>query len=128
MYLYIVTTFVIFFYENGNIYFFHQLSSTDFVSFEYKLSLMHFELEFSNIKNNLACGLIFCCYSQLKTGKIVLIYIFLIYRKTKLYRDEMNYFKVTDDDSNYDYDAYNRNMDEYFDDGHHTIITVRFVK
>ena len=40
----------------------------------------------------------------------------------------MNYFKVTDDDNNYDYDAYNRNMDEYFDDGHHTIITVRFVK
>jgi len=45
--------------------------------------------------------------------------------KTKLYRDEMNYFKVTDDDNNYDYDAYNRNMDEYFDDGHHTIITPR---
>lgn len=39
----------------------------------------------------------------------------------------MNYFKVTDDDNNYDYDAYDRNMDEYFDDGHHTITTVCFV-
>ena len=38
----------------------------------------------------------------------------------------MNYFKVTDDDNKYDYEAYNRKMDEYFDDGHRTMITVCF--